>query len=199
MRTLRSLGEVVTAFILLNRRLARRIERSLGHPEGHEQTPLLYLYINVVAELGNAKANQVIVDLGAGKQCLFAALLEPETHSRIIGVDISAEAMASNEGLSEMVVTNAEEGLPLRDAEADLVVSMSTLEHLRQVQPVARDIYRVLKPGGHTIHVFPSRNAPFSLLNRFLPHWITRKLLRALIPGSEGIQGFPAYYDHCTP
>lgn len=82
---------------------------------------------------------------------------------------------------------------------ADLVVSMSTLEHIRRVQPVAREIYRVLKPGGHTIHVFPSKNAPFSLLNRLLPHSVTRRLLRALIPGSEGIQGFPAYYDHCSP
>lgn len=193
------MGEAMTKFIRRNRRLARHIERKLGHPPGHEQNPLLSLYVDVVAEYANAEPNQVIVDLGAGRRCLFAPLLEPDSGSRIIGVDISPEAMASNDDLDEKVVADAAEGLPLRDAEADLVVSMSALEHLREVQPLAREIYRVLKPGGHTIHVFPSRNAPFSLLNRFLPHSITRKLLGALIPGSEGIQGFPAYYDHCSP
>ena len=189
----------MTGFVRLNRRLARNIERKLGHPPGHEQNPMLYLYVNAVAEYANKEPNQVIVDLGAGKQCLFAPLLEPDSRSRIVGVDVSSEAMASNDALDDQVVADAAEGLPLQDAEADLVVSMSTLEHIRRVQPVALEIYRVLKPGGHTIHVFPSENAPFSLLNRLLPHSVTRGLLRALIPGSEGIQGFPAYYDHCSP
>jgi ubiquinone/menaquinone biosynthesis C-methylase UbiE len=194
-----SVGKVMTEFIRLNRRLARHIERTLGHAPGYEQSPMQYCYIKTVAEYANAQPDQVIVDLGAGMHCHFAALLEPDNRSRIIGVDISAEVMASNEDLDEKVVANAEKGLPLPDAEADLVVSMLLLEHLTRVQPVAREIHRVVKPGGYTIHIFPSKNAPFALLNRYLPQSLTRKLLRSLIPGSEGLQGFPAYYDDCSP
>jgi ubiquinone/menaquinone biosynthesis C-methylase UbiE len=188
----------MTRFVVLNRRMARAIERKLGHPPGYEHSPMLHLYINVVAEYANAVPNPVIVDVGAGRQCLFAPLLEPDKRSRIIGVDISPEAMEANDNLDERLVANAQERVPLQNGEADLVISMSTLEHFTDVRSVAREMHRVLKPGGHTIHVFPSRNAPFSLLNRFLPRSLTRRLLRALIPGSEGIQGFPAYYDHCS-
>jgi ubiquinone/menaquinone biosynthesis C-methylase UbiE len=194
-----SVGQVTTGFIRLNRRLVRRIERTLGHPPGYEQSPMQSWYIKTVAEYANAQSGQVIVDMGAGMHCHFAALLEPDKRSRIIGVDISAEAMASNDALDEKVVANAEHGLPLPDAEADLVVSMLLLEHLTRVQPVGREIHRVLRPGGYSIHIFPSRNAPFALLNRYLPRRLTRRLLRSLIPGSEGLQGFPAYYDHCSP
>jgi ubiquinone/menaquinone biosynthesis C-methylase UbiE len=190
--------DVVTGFVRLNRRLARRIERGLGHKPGYEQSPLQHRYIRVVAEHANADPDAVIVDLGAGRHCHFAPLLEPAHRGRTVGVDISAEAMAVNDDLDERLVANVEEGLPLRDAEADLVVSMLLLEHLTRVDPVVHELNRVLRPGGYTIHLFPSRNAPFSLLNRFLPRGLTSTLLRALIPGSEELQGFPAYYDHCS-
>jgi len=196
-----SMGSVrsfLRAFVVANRRLARGIERKLGHEPGYEQNPLQHHYVKSVAEYGNARANQVIVDLGAGRSCHFAPLLTPALDGRIIGVDISADSMEANEALAEARVANIVDGLPLADEAVDLIVSMSTLEHLTRIEPVIREIHRVLKPGGHTIHIFPSRFSPFSLLNRYLPRPITQRLLRALIPGSEGIQGFPAYYDHCS-
>lgn len=159
---------------------------------------MLHRYIELVAEKANGIPGPVIVDLGAGRQCLFAPLLDNANHARIIGIDISDEGMAHNDALDEKLVAHAEEALPLADASADLVVSMSALEHIPRLETTFREVHRVLKPGGWTIHVFPSRNAPFSLLNRLLPQSVTRRLLRALIPGSEGIQGFPAHYDHCS-
>ena len=45
----------------------------------------------------------------------------------------------------------------------------------------------------------PCRNAPYACLNRMLPHVLTKMLLRTLNPGGHGGQGFPPYYDRCTP
>jgi hypothetical protein len=40
-----------------------------------------------------------------------------------------------------------------------------------------------------------SKYAPFAMINRLLPHPISKWLLHILIPGSEGRLGFRAYYD----
>lgn len=195
---MQTLKAALGRFVRANRRAARRIERALGHPSGFEHSPMLRRYIDIVADRANAMPSPVIVDLGAGRQCLFASSLDAD-HATIIGIDISADAMARNDALDQRLVARAEDKLPLGDESVDMVVSMSALEHIPRLEPTFREIHRVLKPGGWTIHVFPSRNAPFSLLNRLLPHGLTRRLLRALIPGSDGIQGFRAYYDLCTP
>jgi len=53
------------------------------------------------------------------------------------------------------------------------------------------------QPGGVFIHLSPSRFAPFAVINRALPHWLSRRLLDFLQPQVVGICGFPASYDRC--
>jgi SAM-dependent methyltransferase len=77
------------------------------------------------------------------------------------------------------------------------VASSSVLEHLQDVEGFVRNASQMLKPGGSFIHVFSCRYAPSALLNRLLPNWLTRRILHFVIPGSQGILGFPAYYDRC--
>ena len=43
------------------------------------------------------------------------------------------------------------EYLPFSDSSFDLVTSATTLHHVENVEKVAKEIYRVLKPGGHMI------------------------------------------------
>lgn len=146
----------------------------------------------------NRFPNQTVVDIGSGKACPFAKLREPGLNTTIIGFDVSPEEMAENHEVDEKFVGNAEDHLPFADSKVDLVVSRSVLEHLRHVEPFVVESHRVLREGGYAIHVFPSKNAPFSVLNRLLPKTISSALLYTFLPWSKGIQGFPAYYDHCT-
>jgi SAM-dependent methyltransferase len=87
--------------------------------------------------------------------------------------------------------------MPFDAATVDLVASSSVLEHVQDVEGFVRNASQMLKPGGGFIHVFSCRYAPSALLNRLLPNWLTRRILHFVIPGSEGILGFPAYYDRC--
>lgn len=47
--------------------------------------------------------------------------------------------------------------IPFDDNEFDLVVSTSVMEHVLNKQEAFLEIHRVLKPGGHALHAFPSK------------------------------------------
>jgi len=47
--------------------------------------------------------------------------------------------------------------LPFGDATFDAVVSTSVLEHARNKEEIFREIHRVLRPGGATLHMMPSK------------------------------------------
>ena len=181
-------------FLEANRRASRYLEARL--PQARVNTQRIYQ--ETVAEYMNARPRQVVVDVGGGKRCSFAHHRVPELGTKIVAVDVSAEELAVNTDVDEKHVADVTDGLPVGDEEADLVVSHSVLEHLTSVRPFVADTHRVLKPGGYTIHRFPSKLAPFSVANRLLPRDVSRRLLRALIPGSSGRLGFPAHYDSCT-
>ena len=50
--------------------------------------------------------------------------------------------------------------LPYPDASFDLVVSNQVMEHVRDYPATLAEMRRVLKPGGHALHMFPSRLMP---------------------------------------
>ncbi|MEK9146997.1 MAG: class I SAM-dependent methyltransferase [Patescibacteria group bacterium] len=60
-------------------------------------------------------------------------------------------------GFSQKVVKNAEgESLPYKDNTFDVVASLYTLEHVRDVKKVLSESTRVLKPGGYLYIVVPN-------------------------------------------
>ncbi|MCC6314299.1 MAG: class I SAM-dependent methyltransferase [Thermomicrobiales bacterium] len=149
----------------------------------------------IVAAHLNARRNLVVVDVGAGRECHFAPLLESGRGHTLIGVDVSADELAYNDALDERIVADATAPLPFADASVDLVVSSSTLEHLAQVQPFLQETHRILKPGGGAIHVFPSKFAPYSIINQVLPSRLSTRIVHLCVPDSDGVLGFPAFYD----
>ena len=53
--------------------------------------------------------------------------------------------------------------------------------------------------GGWFVHLLPSRNAPFAVVNRMIPNALTKRVLLALkATPDEHVAGYPAVYDHCT-
>lgn len=180
-------------FLALNRRCADHLEARLPHA-----VDLHALWTARVSDLLNARPGQVVVDAGGGKASSFAAnRRSPGT--RIIAVDISEEEMRSNTDVDEKRVANIVQNLPFENGEVDLLVSRSTVEHLHDVEGFMRNCRRVMKDGGYIVHDLPCKNAPFALANRVLPPRVTKALLRLFMPWSEGILGFPAYYDRCSP
>lgn len=182
------------SFIGLNRRASRFLEGRLPQAR-HDPRDV---YAETVARHMNSRPDPVLVaDVGGGKSCPFAALRDPRKQIRIVAVDVSAEELAANADVDEKRVADITRTLPLADGEADLVVSSSVLEHLRDTEAFVVQSRRALKPGGYAVHLFPSRFAPFAVANQLLPRSVSNRLLRASFPDSEGILGFPAHYDRC--
>ena len=142
-------------------------------------------------------ADQIVIDIGGGKSCPFAKHANAEARTTIVALDISAEELRSNADVTLKVVGDLTGRMPMGNETADLIVSRSVLEHLEDLDSFMRECLRVLKKGGYTIHLWPSKYAPFAVLNQVLPNFISKRLLRFFHPGFAGICGFPAFYHQC--
>lgn len=94
-----------------------------------------------------------VLEIGAGHGGHFVYRAPSAT---VIGVDTVQEHIASNENLDIRVVADGEK-LPFRDGSFDLVFTHYVAEHVSDPAGFARDIYRVLKPGGYTAHLTPNK------------------------------------------
>lgn len=156
-------------------------------------------YLEWVARLMQETRPEVVVDVGGGRSCHFAASRPPGVGTRIVAVDAAADELALNKDVDETVVADASHGLPFPSESVDLIVSRMTLEHLPEVSSFVRESARILKPGGWCVYLFAGRNAPYAVLNRTLPPRLASWLIHRLRPGTEGVLGFRAYYDGCSP
>ncbi|MBM4127878.1 MAG: class I SAM-dependent methyltransferase, partial [Nitrospira sp.] len=50
--------------------------------------------------------------------------------------------------------------LPFADEQFDLVISEQVFEHVKDQAPLLRELHRIMRPGGLSLHVFPARYAP---------------------------------------
>jgi ubiquinone/menaquinone biosynthesis C-methylase UbiE len=145
----------------------------------------------------NRGRDQVVVDIGSGKQCHFAKHRNPLMGTKIIAVDVSEEEMESNHAVDEKRVANATKSLPFEPNEVDIVASRFVLEHLEDVESFVSLSSRVLKSDGYFIHLFPSKFAPFALINQGLPDYLSQRLLYFIYPETKGGCGFASYYNKC--
>src|SRR5262249_48012361 len=122
---------------------------------------------------------------------------DPADGTRIVAVDVSEDEIRHNTDVDEARVGDIVRDLPFASGEVDMVVSRSVLEHLEDLDAFVAGAARVLRSGGHFVHLFPSRFAPFAIINRALPNWMGRRVMHLLHPRSVGINGFPAFYDRC--
>jgi SAM-dependent methyltransferase len=119
-------------------------------------------------------AGGVAVDVGAGNGIVSYALakdgwttiaVEPD-QSDLVGAD-AIRALAVETGVAIDVREGFGEGLPLADGEAQLVVARQVLHHANDLSVFAREIARVLAPGGRLVstrdHVIsgPQQLQPF--------------------------------------
>lgn len=86
-------------------------------------------------------------------------------------------------------------------SDADLVICRTTMEHVQNTAAAMRGLASTLAPGGRAALLIPCRNTLFARLNLLLPERLKLKLLAFFHAdkGRDGHDGFPAYYDQCTP
>jgi SAM-dependent methyltransferase len=183
----------LNAFFAINRKACKRLEGFLPHAIN-----IFALYAQAVQDAINGRPpHAIVIDFGGGKHCLFAGDLNGERNTTVIAVDISASELSHNQDVNGKVVADFTQGLPFRNGTVDLIASSSVLEHLEDVRGFVVRAREVLKPGGYCVHLFPSKFAPFALINQLLPKAVSRRLVHFILPHSKGICGFPAVYNLC--
>lgn len=125
--------------------------------EGYNPDADLGLGCGLPTAFAQIKKGDTVIDLGsgAGNDCFVARHQTGET-GKVIGIDFT-EAMISKarENAEKLGYNNVEfrfgdiENMPVSDNVADVVISNCVLNLVPNKKNVFREIYRVLKPGGH--------------------------------------------------
>lgn len=123
-----------------------------------------------------------VLDLGCGGGWKLFTKVGP-----VVGVDISRESLRGAAHLYAAVAVADLECLPFADASFDFVVSSDVLGHVPpdKKSSVLREIVRVLKPGGRTLHYIEAESQdPLMAFARRYPD-----LYQEHIVGTEGHEG----------
>lgn len=185
---------MIKRFFGWNIGLANKIE---GWLPANFTRSLLYRHELETARIMNSVTDQRIVDVGGGHLCPFARHRQSDKRTQIVAVDILHSQVARNDAVDIGVVGDACRGIPLRAETADMIVTRSVMEHLPDTETFVREMSRVLKVGGRAVHVFPSRFAPFAILNQLLPNRLTKWLIDYVFPEWSDECGFKTHYDNC--
>ena len=115
------------------------------------------------------------LDLGCGDGKLTRVVLDWTGPRHLVGVDpdpFETEA-ACKTGLYEAVHTAPGDAIPELDGSFDFVISNSVLEHIPELEPVLREVARLLRPGGVFLFTVPGPGFHANLRGSLLP-WSSR-------------------------
>lgn len=128
-----------------------------GHLEGYNPDADLGLGCGLPTQFARIKDGDVVIDLGsgAGNDC-FVARAEAGDRGKVIGIDFTP-AMISKARINaeKLGYNNVEfrqgdiEKMPVTSGVADVIVSNCVLNLVPNKEEVFREMYRVLKAGGH--------------------------------------------------
>jgi ubiquinone/menaquinone biosynthesis C-methylase UbiE len=152
----------------------------------------------IIHHARQSRQGGIIVDAGGGQSCPFACDKPP--HFKLVAVDISSDELEANADVDETIVSDISQFLPFEDNTVDIVASRMTIEHLSRTDGFISEAGRVLKAGGKVIILFPSRFAPFALLNQVIPHRISNKIVAAFHSdwrGNKKHERFETFYHNC--
>jgi ubiquinone/menaquinone biosynthesis C-methylase UbiE len=125
--------------------------------EGYNPDADLGLGCGLPTQFAQIKVGNTVIDLGsgAGNDC-FIARKETGESGKVIGIDFTPEMIEkARKNAERLAYNNVEfrsgdiENMPVEANIADVVVSNCVLNLVPNKDGVFREMYRVLKPGGH--------------------------------------------------
>ncbi len=125
--------------------------------EGYIEAADLGLGCGLPTQFAKINKGDMVIDLGsgAGNDC-FVARHETGAEGKVIGIDFTpvmiqkARLNAEKLGYNNVEFREGDiDDMPVNDNVADVIVSNCVLNLVPNKQKVIKEIYRVLKPGGH--------------------------------------------------
>jgi len=154
-----------------------------------------HFYEESLRELVNSAT--VWLDIGCGHQVLPEWRLQAEselvnTASHVVGVDVDSAALTEHRSIRDLKMGSVER-LPFADDSFNLVTANMVVEHLENPVCAFREVRRVLRTGGVFLFHTPNLHGYITMVNRILPHRISRFAAK-LLDGRDSRDVYPAYY-----
>jgi SAM-dependent methyltransferase len=115
---------------------------------------------DILAKFGYSVSKEArILDFGCGAGGTVYSLLD-QGYINTFGYDVKDYlALRDSSSRDRFYIADANGGtkLPFEDDSFDLILSDQVLEHVMDQVGMLRELYRVMRPGGFALHVFPSR------------------------------------------
>ena len=156
-------------------------------------------YSRIHAVLGEG---MVLLNVGAGRGANIINDISPYRRklqvfkghvNKVIGIDIDA-AVYKNPDLDEAYVVSGDMQWPVPDESIDIVVSDHVLEHVDDPGAFAREVKRVLKPGGWFCARTPAKWGYIGIATRAIPNSLHVRMLQKLQPHRKAEDVFPTRY-----
>jgi SAM-dependent methyltransferase len=144
-------------------------------------------------------AGMTLYDIGGGKRPFISSDIKEKLELSIVGIDISQDELRqAPPGIYDRQLS-CDIALFNGAGDGDIAVCQAVLEHVRDNDGAFRGIASCLRSGGVACIFVPSQNALFARLNLMLPQGVKEFLLFHIYPSTRTTQGFPSFYDKCTP
>jgi hypothetical protein len=134
---------------------------------------------------------RIILEVGG----IDRPLLERNSAFEYVGLDIE-ERPDCNNIYDRFIVQSIEQPV---DIIADLLVSITLMEHVPDNSASVESMFEALRPGGATHHYIPSKWHPYSVALRAVGPKLQKQLISVLRPAAVGVTGYPAFFDYCSP
>ncbi len=140
-----------------------------------------------------------IIEIGAGRAPLFDKADLPGNVASYTINDISKRELDLASGDWHKVCFDVCGDVSAIEPRYDVAFSKMLAEHVPDGYKFHSNLFKILKPGGISFHFMPTLYSPPFVINRLLPEFVSRSLLRVFFEyrDDDRIPKFPAYYSMC--
>jgi 2-polyprenyl-3-methyl-5-hydroxy-6-metoxy-1,4-benzoquinol methylase len=143
------------AGIRLASELRARRELAAAQSKGTSDEPIYALFSRLVTSL---RLQGDLLDFGAGMGTLLRRLDATHRFRSVTAADIMKRPPDLSEGV-RWVECDLNERVPLPDSSFDVVLSAEVIEHLENPRAIAREWFRLLRPGGTLVVSTPNNES----------------------------------------
>jgi SAM-dependent methyltransferase len=177
------------------------VTRTAGQVSYKDLTQLWQSYPDLLLELARSHGVSDVAELGAGAKPFVGDADKWGFVNRRMVIDISADELAKAGSDLETQVADLCQPITAGHNSYDLVFSNMLCEHLADPRTFHKNCFNLLRPGGLSVHFFPTLFAFPFVINKMIPERLAYKVLNKI--HRERLEHgkydkFPAYYRWTT-